>query len=349
MEIEAAAATTARGSLDRLQHFMEQDDDNTDKKQAPPACTTETQTKLGPGMFLPTDRSYEPSRVQELSHLTESDRQALVRQLGYLPGNALEVVARIKDAFSNDHFWSSVSDENVRSQDNVGDGFPNEAMKAMMDEPLVIKLYPLALRDESDGTKSRRRRRRCEGEHTKKERDHDRETAAADPLLEPFPTIFWVTHPLVKALVSKLELDGIGKEYEKRLQQGVNKEGDDRMQTTVNPKKRDTHATPTHVSGLTDTTNSVLASMKKAHWEYSQARQQLILPQDWDYIRQRKWEEAFSCVRGIAGIRNPSGVKCLHAHVAHFWSGCKDNIVGEWVAGRVVQLLESASEQCSKD
>jgi hypothetical protein len=82
--------------------------------------------------------------------------------------------------------------------------------------------------------------------------------------------------------------------------------------------------------------------MKKAHASYGQERYDSILLHDWNYIRNRKWDStAFSKDRGVAGMRNPSSVKCLHAHLAHYWSGCNDNVVGKWVAEEVTKIVYS--------
>lgn len=266
---------------------------------------------------IPTDRSYEQARVREISTLTEDDRQMLTRQLGYLPGNALKVVARMRDAFGDvDGKASTTLDSSI-----------------MMNEPLVVKLYPLVLRDEADGTKSKRRRKR-------------QDENANEPLLEPFPTTYWVTHPRIKALVSKLELDRMGSECEKILKKDLEDErGIDRNEGKA-PKQPDD---PPSAVDATISSQSALSSMKRAHLAYGKERKELILPQDWEYIENRKWERAFDpSTRGVAGIRNQASVKCLHAHVAHFWSGCPDNVVGKWVAERVAQALEEAgTTSCS--
>ena len=149
---------------------------------------------------------------------------------------------------------------------------------------------------------------------------HFRNNSSNELLLEPFPTIFWVTHPRIKALVSKLELERMGTEYETILKEDLQKE-----------------------NGADGTLpeDSALASMKKAHLAYGQERRDLLLPQDWANIQQRHWESAFDVsTRGVAGIRNHATVKCLHAHAAHYWSGCRDNVVGKWVADRVVKMLQ---------
>lgn len=190
----------------------------------------------------------------------------------------------------------------------------------MMKEPLVIKLYPLALRDESSSTKRRRKRRREEDPQQSSTATNEKPIASesSTPLMEPFPTIYWVTHPLMKALISKLELDRLNVQFEERLAN---------------------EATP-------------LESMKKAHKSYGKERRDLLSTSDRDYVKGRRWYgdnadswplespnttsiPPFSELCGVAGIRNPKAVKCLHAHAAHYWSGNKDNLVGQWVSERL--------------
>lgn len=224
--------------------------------------------------ILPTDRDYVWPAVKELCELKVADEVLLKSQLGYLPGNALSVGARV-----------------------------NEVLPALKDDssPLVVKLYPLVLRDESDGTKNRRKRKRQKAQST--EEDNDKRK---DPLMEPFPTIYWVTEPKIKALISKLELDQWGKKMEQRLEDDA----------------------------------EAMESMHQAHKLYGQERRSTITAKDWEWIQQRRWEAVFAETRGVAGIRNPKSIKCLHAHAAHYWSGCKSNIVGKWVSDEVQMLLQ---------
>ena len=125
--------------------------------------------------------------------------------------------------------------------------------------------------------------------------------------MEPFPTIYWVTNPRVKALISKLELEKMGLELEQRLKESAND----------------------------------LESMKKAHQEYGNERLDLITSssKDWKWIQEKGWEPAFASSRGVAGIRNLASIKCLHAHAAHYWSGCQHNIVGKLVADKVSSMM----------
>jgi hypothetical protein len=226
-------------------------------------ATTATST-----VVLATDRHYVWPAVKELTQLSKEEEVGLSAQLGYLPGNALRVAATASKIISND------------------------------ESPLVVELYPLVLRDESDGTKSRRKRKRTNGE---------------GPLMEPFPTTYWITHARIRALISKLELDRWGQKIEGRLQEDA----------------------------------EARTSMRQAHEEYAKKRYGLITEKDRAWIKERGWDSAFAVTRGVAGIRNPESVKCLHAHAAHFWSGCEDNVVGKWVAEEIDRMLKPKTEEAT--
>lgn len=230
--------------------------------------------------ILPTDRDSQWPAVRELCSLDDDDKHSLIAQLGYYPGNAVSVAARTNAAFP----------ETIFKEDST---------------PLVLKLYPLVLRDESDGTKTRRKRK---GQDDKAS-DDDEDPSKKNHLVEPFPTIFWMTHPRLRALISKIEIENRGSQYEKRLQE-------------------DTKA---------------LESMKQAHLAYGNERFSMITSQDREYIEKRGWNSALDIPRGVAGIRNHSAIKCLHAHAAHFWSGCQENVVGRWVAEEVLAMLQDGN------
>ncbi|KAG7354522.1 DUF501 domain containing protein [Nitzschia inconspicua] len=351
IEAEAKAAIAA-GS--KTKPIVEDNHNHNNHKYEPTTTgtttiTTTTTTYNNDKAFImkeakvPTDRSYQQSSCQQLCRLTEHDQQALIRQLGYLPGNALEVVTRVDDVFSTTtthHQFRSLESTQQTGEDDDDDDDDDSILTTTCcrNEPLVIKLYPLVVRDETDGSKSRlRKRKRSTSIHN--DTDQVQLTSSILPnddkgllLLEPFPTIFWVTHPRIKALVSKLELDGMGRECEQLLKQKQQHQQQNNNDNNTIPKT--TEQQRRHQQKL-----SPLDSMKKAHLAYGEQRRDLLVPTDWEYIRQRKWDNAFSTERGVAGIRNPAGVKCLHAHVAHFWSGCHDNIIGKMVAERLEQML----------
>lgn len=217
------------------------------------------------------------TKLREANQLTQTDQDILVQQLGYLPGNAIRIAARVKDLPECLHSL-------------VGD----------LEAPVVAQLYPIAVRVE---TKFGRKRKR-----------HPDDKAKEGILMEPFPTLYWITHPKVKALISNLEKDGRGVTYEQRL------ESDD----------------------------SVRSSMKLAHKEYAVERWEKILTDDDKaWLTKRKWHPYVDDVdgRGVAGSRHPSKVKCLHAHAAHYWSGNANNIFGKWVEQELCDEATRRSKQ----
>jgi hypothetical protein len=86
-----------------------------------------------------------------------------------------------------------------------------------------------------------------------------------------------------------------------------------------------------------------MESMVRAHRAYGQERWETLTEADLDLVKSRKWEAALDAQRGVAGIRKPSTIKCLHTHLAHYLSGGKgseDNIVGKWAMKSITKLLQ---------
>jgi hypothetical protein len=151
--------------------------------------------------ILAKDRQHVWPSVQILRQLDASDEQSLMNQLGYLPGNALQAAARA---------------------DAIPGLDPNHPTA-----PIVLRLYPIVVRDETDGKRKHHKPRVRKqqqpppppinnGEETTCSTTHD---DTRHHLLEPFPTIYWVTHPRLRALISKLELDQLGVALEKKLKE----------------------------------------------------------------------------------------------------------------------------------
>lgn len=419
LEIEAAAsafvAAAAAGSVETK--ATERAGDGHQEGLGSDSITTASKSTT---TILPTDRGYVLDDVRKRTVLSEDDRRDLIRQLGYLPGNALRVVARVEDAFSPEDLErifaaaavapktttarqsesataTDASNTNVSSNLNNNNDSENKVttdtngtttinanqtnerraknmtsvIRTIIKEPLVIKLYPLVLRDESSSTKRRRKRRREEvnNNSTNHHGTNKNETAPANananatipttgtgtdparnaigvavadssksaPLMEPFPTIYWVTHPLIKALISKLELDRVNVQFEKRL---LDEDGERNQSGNCNP-------TAENCNNEGDCHSSApLASMRRAHKSYGKERRGLLSSRDMEYVKGRRWYDVsssngknstapFSDGCGVAGIRNPKAVKCLHSHAAHYWSGNDDNIVGYWVWERL--------------
>ena len=269
---------------------------------------------------IPSDRGIVWPGVEEHRNTAdgnaswEKDASMLLSQLGYVPGNAIKVAARVSDV--------------PLLQEYSCHG----------EEPVVLQLYPIALRDEHAGGKAKRkfkqRKRKkqlrpqaqANAERTTHEVDSDAVGATtntnADPdqqtpceeeddfVVEPFPTLYWLTHPLLRILVSKMELQGLGIQLEQQL-----------------TKDED-----------------AMESIERANRAYGQERYDLLTSNDMDYIQQRNWEGAFDPNRGVAGIRNFASVKCLHAHAAHYLSngeGSQDNILGKWVIQEISKTISA--------
>ena len=222
-------------------------------------------TYTAPVSVLPDDRQRVGPAVEALRkkfEWSDCDDSELRAQLGYVPGNAVRVAARWKD-------YDPTASNNA---------------------PVVLQLYPLAYRRVYEGGKTDGR----SFKGRKRMTTIVANSAEDEWLIEPFPTIYWLTHPLLHTLVSQLEVQGFGKVCEDRLQ-------------------HDPHA---------------LSRMQRAHDAYREERLAL-----WNASSPA--EEAVAqhgfLHTGIAGMRNPAAVKCLHAHTAHFLSGCANNLTGAWV------------------
>ena len=213
---------------------------------------------------------------------SQDDDIALVGQLGYLPGNAISVCARASTL--------------TCLKDSA------EA------EPVVLKLYPIAVREECSGTTTGGRRKARKRTRQTKDIAENSNAFSEKHLIEPFPTMYWVTSPKLRILISKLELESFGIKLKEKLESDAESMG----------------------------------LMKRAHEAYGKARKELLSDSDSALIRERKWESAFAETRGVAGVRNHGAIKCLHAHVAHFLSGesgSNENIVGRWVMEEVENRL----------
>ena len=283
-------------------------------------------TSTAAAAAVPTDRDKVWPGVLERRSTgwTHADEAALLGQLGYIPGNAVAVAARSSD-------------------------YPLFPINGNV--PIVLKLYPLAIREAFAGGKSGRKfksRKRGPGgkavsnKSSSSDKDNttdgpdgvnDADTGAATtadnndkvdeddddddemPLLEPFPTMYWLTHPLIRTLVSQIELgkDFNATEMERRLAKS----------------------------------EEARTSMEEAHKAYGETRWNLLTESDVALIKKRHWEGALSSERGVAGIRQPRGVKCLHAHMAHYLSGDdghEHNVVGKWTYEQVNRIIREHQE-----
>ena len=263
------------------------------------------------------------------------DKACLTAQLGYVPENAIRVTCRLGQV---DLPGLHLTETNQQ-------------------EPVAIQLYPLAVRTPtpeckthvSKGTRKQRIRKRhaselnplLDAEETAvtdaaavTTTGHAHSTENEQLLLEPFPTMFWLTHPLLRIMISKLEVSGMGSQLEKRLQGEAIDDGlaDSKSAETVPPPQ------------LQDS-SLYLDQMKRAHASYGRERFCLLTLSDIDLLRDRNWTGALDESRGVAGIALPSAVKCLHAHAAHFVSRPKDeNVVGLWVMQEITRVLREKQQ-----
>lgn len=135
------------------------------------------------------------------------------------------------------------------------------------------------------------------------------EVIATSPLLEegtPFPTLFWLTCPLLQRAVSRLESGKFRAEMRGKLA-----------------------ATPEFAAALT-----------AAEAAYGEERERWAAEMGaLDEVR-----AFFSGREGIGGTM-PGGIKCLHAHLAHYLAG-RENPVGAEVAAALGGRPES---ECAGD
>lgn len=121
------------------------------------------------------------------------------------------------------------------------------------------------------------------------------------PNFEVFPTLFWLTCPYLVREVGKLEAQGLVKRFEERLTQD----------------------------------EELLEAYLRAHEEYRCERLGLLSPEERAFLREAGAWDAVET--GIAGLRNLSRVKCLHAQLAHFLARGR-NPIGREVAGLLPAL-----------
>ena len=150
--------------------------------------------------------------------------------------------------------------------------------------------------------------------------DDDKEAPEAPKhIIEPFPTIYWLTSPKLRTYISKMELskDNNVQTIERRLR----------------------------------SSSEYLNQMERAHKSYGRTRWQLLTSQDRERVIERGWENALDERRGVAGISLTKGrfdcVKCLHAHAAHYLAQ-----VAEWEEEMEMGNISdnnAEDEECNRD
>ena len=261
-----------------------------------------------------THKQIEDNTNISLDDICPGDERLLTRQLGFIPGNAVNVAARVEDCPSL-HLLKNID---KYSADNAADSAPSASATptaSASSAPTVLRLYPLAIRDACPKRKYKSRQRGqigtaedetkndgSDANKSKKRESRDWILDSGDDnegsgVIEPFPTQYWLTDPRLRMLISMLEIS------------------DDRNVKMMEVKLR---SNPQY-----------LQSMQRAHKSYGEERWSLLTDADRKAVMERRWDGALGSARGVAGISNSKGVKCLHAHAAHYLAGCEDNLVGE--------------------
>jgi len=130
---------------------------------------------------------------------------------------------------------------------------------------------------------------------------------ANPPLLPdgtPFPTLYWLTCPLLQRSVSRLESGDLRRRLRRRMEEDP----------------------------------AFHERLRRAESEYAEAREEWA-----ERLGAREACERYFSRRGGVGGTVAGGMKCLHAHLAHYLAG-GDNPVGEEVAHELEGLQE---RECS--
>ena len=135
------------------------------------------------------------------------------------------------------------------------------------------------------------------------------QVAGVSPFVDgaPFPTLYWLTCPLLRTAIDLLEADGWIGRLEERLASD----------------------------------SALAATMTSAHRRYVEARWALLEPEERRLLAEQGMNEALS-KRGIGGLADRTRLKCLHLHVAHELAD--KNPIGEIVLG-MLHISECLSQQ----
>lgn len=174
------------------------------------------------------------------------------------------------------------------------------------------------------------------------------EVILTNPIIErrfPFPTFLWLSCPLLKKRIDRLE----GAGWVRKLQaivDGTGREGKGAKRAESRRGVGAEGSVSTPLSSTQKNEGEVLEALKQEiRREVSGASLKTQLIEDnQEYIRLRNryldsaMREKFDSLekKGIAGSENLSRIKCLHAHYAHFLA------TGENIVGRIVHRLLSA-------
>jgi len=133
--------------------------------------------------------------------LSENDEKLIRKQLGYLPGNALQVVTRVSD-------------------------LPCSLPGAQPEEPVVLLLYPMVVRER------RGRRRKCKTQSFRPSEWPE------EWIVEPFPTTYWTIHQVFNKLLSGIHVAPDMKWDEDRMKEAHKEYGKERWDLLEEADKR---------------------------------------------------------------------------------------------------------------
>jgi uncharacterized protein len=192
-------------------------------------------------------------------------------------------------------------------------------------DPLTLVLYPLMHADAPKG-------RYCNGTR------------------QPFPTIFWMSCPDLRAKISRLEHFGLGN----MIQDILDCNSITNYQLPPNSAPilqefygylREYHDSQPLSESRDET---YLDQMRRAHGHYAVERWNSISAEDLEHIRSSGWENALNTRVGIAGMKKFTQVKCLHTHYAHHITRpAHGNLIGEWVHEVLVRENSIPRDYCS--
>jgi uncharacterized protein len=148
---------------------------------------------------------------------------------------------------------------------------------------------------------------------------------------QPFPTIIWMSCPELKAKISKLEDQGLVTVFQEKL-----------MNPPVEEESSD------HLLNFSE--KSYLQQMEEAHLRYAEERWNTLSDSDREFVMNSGWEDSLGLDLGIAGIRNPSQVKCLHTHYAHYLTRpSHNNVIGKWVHHALLDMERRNLDESSSN
>lgn len=140
----------------------------------------------------------------------------------------------------------------------------------------------------------------------------NRPLAVAEPEIEIFPTLYWLTCPFLHREIALLEGDGLIARFEEKI-------GKDEQ---------------------------FAAAVRKNHEDYA-ARRLALIPVEVKERMQMDYPDRYQVLAesGVGGTRNRDGVKCLHAHTADYLVH-GENVIGAAVVEMLKGRLACGQSQC---